>query len=483
MGTQIPENLYKKTMGDMAEIAHVPPPAAFKDPPSILVFIGITVALLLVVWILTELANWREITNNWDIYKCQPNITPFSKFYGYDLSETMNFCIGEAVKNNSGEIIVPIYKGIEVVAKTVEGVYDRATAIEGGVMKLLGGFQTFLVHFANSFRLIGTRIRISLVKIRDIFDRVFGIFMSFAMAGITAITFGENLMCNPIVTFIGTIAGVDVCCFAPNTMIELEDGTCKPISEVSIGTALYDGTVTSVFLFDGTETEMVNLYGVIVSTNHAVEYNGRFIEAGDHPHATSTSSLDRIYCLSTTSNRIHVRSTKDMHESLLTFTDYEETSDKATMDAAKAAAEDALSAMPSQVEDFSLGLDPATIIRTNDGYKQLRDVRIGDTLHGSSSVMGIIKEKCKSCVRVGNIIVSAAQLIHGPTGWVRATSMFPRIEGHYTLLHMILSDNQPIHINMGGSTLLARDYMEVHIKEVQAPYDHYIKNLIVPVSS
>ena len=69
MGTQIPENLYKKTMGDMAEIAHVPPPAAFKDPPSILVFIGITVALLLVVWILTELANWREITNNWDIYK------------------------------------------------------------------------------------------------------------------------------------------------------------------------------------------------------------------------------------------------------------------------------------------------------------------------------------------------------------------------------------------------------------------------------
>jgi len=479
MGTQIPENLYKKTMGDMALIADVPPPAAFKEPPSILVFIGITVTLLLVVWVLTELANWREITNNWDTYKCQPNITPFSKFYGYDLSETMNFCIGEAVKNNSGEIIVPIYKGIEVVSKTVEGVYDSAKAIEGGVMKLLGGFQTFLVQFANSFRLIGTRIRISLVKIRDIFDRVFGIFISFAMAGITAITFGENLMCNPIVTFIGTIAGVDVCCFAPNTMIELEDGTCKEISKVLIGTALYDGTVTSVFLFDGTQTEMVNLYGVIVSTNHAVEYQGRFIEAGDHPRAVSTRSLDRIYCLSTTSNRIHVRSTKDM----LTFTDYEETSDKATMDAAKAAAEAALSAMPSQVQDFSLGLDPATIIRTSNGYKQLYDIRIGDKLHGLSSVMGIIKESCKSCVRVGNIIVSAAQLIHGPSGWVRAASLFPRIDGHYTLLHVILSDNQPIHVNMGGSTLLVRDYMEVHIKEVQAPYDHYIKNLIVPVSS
>lgn len=474
----IPENLYKKTMGDMALIADVPPPAAFKEPPSILVFIGITVTLLLVVWILTELANWREITNNWDMYKCRPDITPFSKFYGYDLGETMNFCIGEAVKNNSGEIIVPIYKGIEVVSKTVEGVYDSAKAIEGGVMKLLGGFQTFLMQFANSFRLIGTRIRISLVKIRDIFDRVFGIFMSFAMAGITAITFGENLMCNPIVTFIGTIAGVDICCFAPNTMIELEDG-CKPISEISIGTALYDGTVTSVFLFDGTETEMVNLYGVIVSTNHAVEYQGRFIEAGNHPQATSTASLDRIYCLSTTSNRIHVRT----NSSLLVFTDYEETSDKATMDAAKAAAETALSAIPSEVQDFSLGLDPATIIRTSDGYKQLRDIRIGDKLHGSSSVIGIIKEKCKSCVRVGNIIVSAAQLIHGPTGWVRAASLFPHIDGHYTLLHIILSDNQPIHTLVNGSHILFRDYMEVHIKEVQAPYDHYIKNLIVPVSS
>jgi hypothetical protein len=88
---QIPTDLYKKTMVDMSHIVNTTASNKLSEPPSLYMFIGITFVLILIGWIISEIANWHEIHNNWDKYKCIPSITAFSKFYGYDLNETMNF--------------------------------------------------------------------------------------------------------------------------------------------------------------------------------------------------------------------------------------------------------------------------------------------------------------------------------------------------------------------------------------------------------
>ena len=439
-----------------------------------------TLILVFIAWILIELANWREVKNNWDKYKCMPSVTPFSAFYGHNLEETMNFCIGEVVKDAAPTVINPIYKGINVISNTVEGVYEKAKSIEGGVSQLLSGFTTFLMQFANSFRLIGTRIRISLVKIRDIFDRVFGMFTSFALAGVSAITFGENLICNPIVTFIGTIAGVDICCFAPDTMIQMEEGQ-KPIQTIRIGDRLSDGsTVTSTFVFDGTDVAMVELHGVTVSANHSL-LDRQMIEAGAHPAATPTASIPRLYCISTTKNWIPViaPSTK-----ILMFTDYEECSEPSIQRKAQATAEQTLNRDTdgfTYIPDFSLGIDGAALILLQRTEKPLHSIEIGDVLSSGSTVVGIVKERCSTCVVTpGGTVMSAAQLVFDrkKRRWVRATTLYPTVRGTYTLAHLILSDNAPISVSEATDILSLRDYMEVHHVTIQEPYDNYVKNLI-----
>ena len=364
-------------------------------------------------------------------------------------------------------------------AKTVDGVYDKATAIQGGVTKLLSGFESFLMNFANSFRLIGTRIRISLVKIRDIFDKVSSIFTAFTLAGITAITFGSNLMCNPLVKFIGTISGVDVCCFAPDTIIPMQDGSRPFIRSIKIGDVLADGsTVTSTFIFDGTNTDMVYLRGVHVSSNHSViGPGGVFVEAGEHPLAIKAPCLSRLYCLSTTSNRIPVL-TADRLETLI-FTDYEESCEPAVIRTAQAAAEKALNGKyteKSYIPDFSLGIDPKAMIEMRNGLKQLSIITVGDRLK-SGKVIGIVTETCKTCVRTtSGLILSAAQLVYNGS-WIRAGHLYPPCKGEYVLCHVFTDSNRPITIKHKIETIQTRDYMEVHVKEIQAPYDTYVKNL------
>ncbi len=487
--SQIPQPLYKKLMTDTAMVVAGSDPAVlarFQEPPSLFVFMSITLVLVVIGWILTAVANWAEITNNWPKYKCMPNVMPFAKFYGYDLNETMSFCIGEAVKEHSPGVITPIYTGINKVMNTVDGVYDQAKSISGGVKKLLSGFEKFLMQFANSFRLIGTRIRISLVKIRDIFDRIYGMFTSFALAGVSAITFGSNLMCNPIVTFIGTIAGVDVCCFARDTIVELENGMRISIQRVRLGDVLRDGgIVTSTFEFDGSRTDMVRIHGVHVSGNHCLQHEGRFVEALNHPDAILAEKVDRLYCLSTTTNKIAVvyrrfygTNVRQMHEGYLTFTDYEESCEPAVVREAQAAAEAVLNPRKqgfTYVANFSLGIDPTAYLALDSHEKRFGDVKIGDRLPCSSTIVGIVHETCDHCVRSpSGIIMSAAQLVRVDGSWQRAVSVFAPVAGSHVLIQVITDSNRGFQVRKGAEFLFVRDYMEVHSTAVQNPYDKAI---------
>ena len=448
---------------------------SFKEPPSISMLLLVTAGLGLVAYIISELSNYYEIKRHWTHYRCMPSIAPFAKFYGYDLAETMNFCVGQSVREHAPGVIDPIYKGINVVTGVVDGVYDKVVSIEGGVANLLQGFETFMINFTNSFRLLGVRVRMAFVRIKDIFARVYGVFIAFAYAAISAITFGENLICNPLVTFLGTIAGVDICCFAPETPVRMADGSARPISAIQIGDRLAGGSeVTTTYLFDGSTTPMVRIHGIHVSTNHYLRGpGGAMIPAGAHPAAVSAEKLSRLWCLATTNNRIPIV-TNTM--STAEFADYEESSDPAVIAEAQRVAEQQLnngSAGPT-VPDYSLGLDPTLLVFMKHGvWKSLQHVQIGDVLMGGSHVTGIIREVCENqCVSPGGHYVSAAQLVHYGDQWVRAVHIWPRAEGRVSVLyHLMVSSGTYITVGGDGEVFNVRDYAEVASLDIQAPYD------------
>jgi hypothetical protein len=453
-----------------------------REPPSVLILFFITAILGFIIWILLEIADYQEIRENWGYYRCMPSITPFAKFYGHDLEETVNFCIGEAVKQHSAGVMVPIYKGVEKVAGVVDGVYEKAAAVEGGVAHLLSGFSAFVVNFANSFNLIGTRVRLGVVKVKEIFGRVHGLFMAFTFAGMSALTFGQNMACHPLVTFTADVAtggNADLCCFAPETLVVMSGGALKEIQNVTIGDLLQDGArVTSLYRFNGRGSPMVQVHGVHVSGNHALRHEGRWVAAANHPEAVPAPELSRIICLGTSNNRIPVAT--GYGSGILEFTDYEETDDEDVVAEAQAAAEAALG-MPAgapPVADYGLGLDPLfEVLMVGGGRKQLEEVVVGDRLAGGGSVRGVIREECDHCVVVpGGRIMSGAQLVGLSRGWQRAARLWParRLPGRRVLCHLMLEGAPVFQVqDMDGLTYTVRDYTEVP-EATQAPYDWYL---------
>lgn len=449
------------------------------EPTSLLTFTGLTFAFGLIAYILTEISNYREIRRHWTHYRCHPTVAPFAKYYGHDLAETMNFCAGEAVKEHAGPVIAPIYDGINRVMGVADGIYEKAEAVEGGVMSLLKGFESFVVNFVNSFRLVGTRVRMSLIRIKDIFARVYGTFIAFTYAAISAITFGENMACNPLTTFIAGFAGVDICCFAPETDLLLENGETIQIAIAPIGTQLYGcGRITSRYMFNGSTTPMVRIHGVHVSENHYVLHEGRMIQARAHPEAVAASSLPVIWCIATDTNRIPVLTEKG---ATMICADYEEDESPETIATAQKTAEELLNGVAGPtVADYSLGLDPGLLVATqDDAYIPLGSVGLGTVLANGSRVVGIIHEECSQVCHLprSHCVISSAQLIHLDHTWVRTSTRWPIMKKRHILVHLMLDTKQwfyiyePFTLRCYG----VRDYTEVADAAMQAPYDQILQ--------
>jgi hypothetical protein len=462
--------------------------SSIKDPPGFAMLAGITFGLGLIAYVISELSTYWEIKRHWSHYRCHPSVMPFAKFYGHDVTETMNFCIGQTVTVHAPGVIRPIEEGITKVMGVVDEVYDKAQSVEGGIGKLISGFEKFVLEYANAMRTIGTRFRMTVIRIKEIFERVHGIFIAFAFAAISAITFGENLICNPLVTFIGTIAGVDICCFAPGTLVKLAEGITKPIESLRIGDHLWrSGIVTSTYKFHGSLTPMVSIRGITVSGNHYVwdDMNRGMVRADEHSEAELCASVPVLYCLGTSSNWIPV---VDPTNRLLMCADYEESSEPEVVAAAQAAAEKALNGpaghVGSTVPDYSLGLDPTLFVQMNDGAWVLADsLRIGDVLASGAWVVGLVTEDCeKLCITPGFKMVSAAQLVQqrcdGP--WMRAAHIWPTLQTYSRrLVHFITSDGGPLIVadSLDSAPYAVRDYQEWAGAEVQSIYDEAMQGL------
>ena len=480
---QLDDALERKVFFDMKETgayvgSHGDPEVmdSFKEPASLFSLFLITGGLLIVGYIIGEISNYIEIQTNWSHYRCMPSVTPFARFYGFDLAETMNFCMSAAVREHAPAVIDPIYRGINVVNGVVDGVYNKVTSIAGGVAYLLKGFEDFVIGFMNSFRLLGVRVRLAFVRMKNIFDRIYGIFIAFSFAAISAITFGQNLICNPLGVFLGTITGVDVCCFAPDTPIVMADGSVRPIAAIRIGDTLAGGAVTTTtYLFDGSTTPMVRIGDVHVSTNHYLRGpTGAMVQAGAHPAAVAAPSLPRLWCLATSNNRIPIMMSGAAHE----FADYEESSDPAVTAEAQRIAEAALNGgcYAPTVPDYSLGLDPTLQVFMSSGnWKPLSQVRIDDELMGGGRVIGVIQEDCEEqCITPGGHYVSAAQLVLYGGKWLRAAYIWPKAE-HHSILTQLMVTNNLITVGGDGDVFHVRDYAEITDADMQTPYDQNLK--------
>jgi len=376
-----------------------------------------TIVLMIGIWyLLSSALNIAEISTNWPKYRCSPTVMPFASLYGYDTAQNFNYCLKGIFEGQLGGVTGPFATILTTMTKSLMTFLQNINSMRVMISTLVGGITKVLQEFADRFRLLFSQIKFSFLKLQILMRRLFGSFHSVIYMGLSAVQVGQNFSQTFIFQFLDTF------CFAPETKIVLRNNVCIPIQNVILGDILINGSkVISVYKFLADGQKMVNLNGIIVSTNHFVQKGGKYIESADHPDAKSIESwngglLRPLICLDTNTHTIPIGS----H----IFSDWDETT---SVDNDYMIMNDILINGKNNIspDKYDWKFQPALssfteIMYKNGETKNCSRVQLGDEV-STGRVVGIGKRLVNECCELpSGHVVTPSTLYWNGSIWVRA---------------------------------------------------------------
>lgn len=479
------KNIHKITKVDMNDATQ----SLSKWP--IIRLILISAFLILIVFAASYWFQSTEITANWEKYRCDPSIMPFASFFGHNTSENFNYCMTHMFKGHASVYLGPIFDILGTIISTFSIVISSLSSIRLMMANIVNSATSILTDMQSKLYAVMMQLRTSFFRMQTLMQRLYATFYAIIYMGTSGI--------NAATTFGNTTVGgfLDTFCFHPSTIVHLQNPSSasetKTIADVRIGDILDgpNGTthhVSSTLKFDSVhqKNSMYLLNGIIVSGNHYVIYNKKWIPTSEHPDAKHIEwdSTISLICLNTSTGQIPIKNNKNEWE---IFTDYDEDD---TVDHTVMIEHERILGSRSEQPylsreyafDYSLGIGPRTrIVMSNENTKLAKDILIGDeTKYGK--VLGIIDEKCDKCVRIWTgELMSEATMVWNENGYTRAglikSSVYvgkPRI-----LRNFIIENSGIIEIAKrggGGSSVFIRDYMELAGGQTQKIYETALKN-------
>jgi len=375
-----------------------------------------TTVLLGGLWYtLSGLVDIAEVSSNWPKYRCSPGVMPFASMYGYDTTQNFNYCLKAIFEGQVGGVTGPFATILATMMKSLMTFLENINSMRIMIATLVGGIVKTIQEFADRFKLLFSQIKFAFLKMQMIMKRLFGSFHAVIYMGLSAIQVGSNFSETFIFKFLDTF------CFAPETKIRvLEKGEIN-IDEVQLNDRLEDDSVViSVYKFLADGQQMVNLHGIDVSTNHFVNYDGKYIEAKDHPDSIPAKAwsggISRpLICLDTTKHNIPIKD--------LIFSDWDENTD--------------IDHKYMENNEFKLNGKPATnkprpwifqpaleqttkIVYKNGTINTANNLQLGDIL-SCGKVVGIGRRLINTwTVLPSGAIVTPSTLVWNKNQWVRA---------------------------------------------------------------
>ena len=442
-------------------------------PPSLASLLVTFLVLILGLVIALSAGYFKQIFANFSSYRCNPLMMPFAGFFGYNATENFQFCLNNILQGRLAEAFGPLFSLLGSFGTTLETVVNAALGLRKLFSNFLMTVNGFIANVKDRIQMLMTQVRLSFLKIKELMGKVYGTMYAVIWMGTSGLAAAGNMADNGIVKFMMEF------CFAPDTAVQLEDGSYKTMETLEIGDRLAplpststpntNPVVTSLFRFDGSKTPMVRIGDVVVSASHFVEYDGQMMEATEHPHAIPLPSLPVLCCLNVTGHRFQV----GRHRNKLVAADYDEDDSEEVVRATQAVAAAALNGAPSAelaVADYSLGLSNDAEVRMKDGtWKRVGDVRLGDVTEHAGAVKGLVKEACESVVETPCGPMAAAQLVWsaGMRQWQRAAAVWPLKTGTHVLSHLITERCGALELR---GDVFVRDYREAAVPEMEEAY-------------
>lgn len=443
-------------------------------PPSLFSIIVLVLTLCVGLALSMSVGYLKQIFSNFASYRCNPVMMPFAGLFGYNASENFQFCLSNILQGRLAEVFSPLFSLLGTFGTTLEMVVNAALGLRKLFSNFLMTVNGFISNVQSRIKMLMTTVRMSFLKMKELMGKVYGTMFAVLGLGTSGLTAAGNLADNNLVKFMLEF------CFAPETVVVLEDGTQKTMESLEMGDRLaplgsgFTPVVTSLFRFDGRKTPMVRIGDVVVSAFHFVEWDGKMVEATEHPHAIPLPSLPALCCLNVTGHRFLVGTQG------LVAADYDEDESAEVIAATQAVAIAALNGTKSDSQagsDYSLGLEGSVEVHMANGdWKRLSAIVVGDEVAHSGAVKGVVRERCAGTVQTPVGPMAAAQLVFSEGAWHRGSGRGLTVrEGTgiaaAPVLHQLITERCGVlEVRKGAATLFVRDYREVALPEMEEAY-------------
>jgi hypothetical protein len=176
-------------------------------------------------------------------------------------------------------------------------------------------------------------------------------------------------------------------CFDKNTIITMNDGSCKIISEIKSGDILENNNeVTAIICVETKGSNMYYLDDIFVSDTHIVNYYGKWIPISKHPDAIKCAEYTEpyLYCLNTSKKIIIINN--------ITFTDWDEIYGEDIQNIINQVPSIKSNNLDEIHKQLDGGFEESTMISLYNGeYKKIKNILIGDKLANGEKVYGIVE--------------------------------------------------------------------------------------------
>jgi len=433
----------------------------------------INIAMFIAMYGLQQADNYQKVKDNWKEYRCQPMVMPFASFYGHNTAENFEFCLKSIFTGHALEITAPFTsilgvfgKILKAISKTISSIKEQIATMGGGIMTI---FQDFTDRIMNFF----FQLRMSAIRIKNLLGRMYAIMFSVIYMGTSGIKAVSNFGNTFLFSFLDTF------CFPAETLLQVKGKGRIPLYQIQIGDILLPtgSRVTSKFHFAAQGQPMVQLKdGIQVSTNHYLEYNGKWIQASDHPDAESLGPYNRqsLLCLNTSDHIIPIGPYQ--------FRDYDETTeaDQETMAMIETRL-NGCSSPSSLLHENSPTFHPDTLVKLYDGtIQKVRDLTVTTRLSTGDWIGGLVhKEVQEVCELPSGDCLGSATLAWDPLRcqWIRIGTYQPLV--YYpepvVFIGLIVLTGSQIELASG---LRVRDYLELCSPDAETLYAERMDSLV-----
>lgn len=446
---------------------------SFNNALFFIILVGIII--FVIIFGIRTLFDVKKIKENWAEQRCSPMIMPFAGLFGYNTKENFEFCMGKIFTTHSTPYISSIGSLFSQSNDLFGSMFDSMNSMRNTIATLGGGINVVFQEFTDRISAFFFRLRVSAIQIKTLIGRMYAILFSVMYMGLSGITGMATFTNTFLFSFLNTF------CFPGDTELLVQGKGRVPIKEVKMGDVLLPGesTVTATFQFYSKGQPMVRLGSTIVSTNHYVQHEGKWIMAGEHPHAIQLggwNSEEPLYCLNTSNHHIPVE--------YLTFLDYDETTqaDELTMNFIESRINSKPCQQSYRFTEYCPAVQEETGIKTTHGIKRAKDIQMGDKLVTGSEVVGVIRRQVNEVCELANGMVLTPSTLF----WEEETSAWRRIGtthlvqyGMKELVSFVVVPNSQIELESG---LRIRDYMEMCSPDSEMYYSKQLTQNVPSVS-